>query len=201
VSRLVPATTCPRRRQAVPTAVHGATGYWYSFSRPGAPVAQGIEQRPPEPCAQVRILPGAPCLTSTKPADQRILCRAEVDQMPPDAPLGRGSRNIREMDTGHRPRSAPESADAPERPGPGRAGLAKRAWQIAIDHRGEVRERRADDACTDRGCGHRKCWIEEAHVSELPPCCARARPGTSSPPGPPPCGSSPAASARIAVPS
>lgn len=24
-----------------------------------APVAQGIEQRPPEPCAQVRILPGA----------------------------------------------------------------------------------------------------------------------------------------------
>lgn len=25
-----------------------------------APVAQGIEQRPPEPCAQVRILPGAP---------------------------------------------------------------------------------------------------------------------------------------------
>ncbi len=41
------------------------------------------------------------------------------------------------------------------------------AWQIAIDHRDEVRERRADDACTDRGCGHRKCWIEEAHVSEL----------------------------------
>ena len=32
------------------------------------------------------------------------------------------------------------------------------AWQIAVDHRGEVRERRADDACTDRGCGHRKCW-------------------------------------------
>ena len=25
-----------------------------------APVAQGIEHRPPEPCAQVRILPGAP---------------------------------------------------------------------------------------------------------------------------------------------
>lgn len=25
-----------------------------------APVAQGIEQWPPEPCAQVRILPGAP---------------------------------------------------------------------------------------------------------------------------------------------
>ncbi|HUK70268.1 MAG TPA: IS1380 family transposase [Streptosporangiaceae bacterium] len=41
------------------------------------------------------------------------------------------------------------------------------AWEIAIDHRGEVRERRADDACGDTGCGHRACWIEEAHVTEL----------------------------------
>jgi hypothetical protein len=41
------------------------------------------------------------------------------------------------------------------------------AWQIALDHRGEVRERRADDACADRGCAHRRCWIEEAHVTEL----------------------------------
>jgi hypothetical protein len=41
------------------------------------------------------------------------------------------------------------------------------AWQIAVDHRGEIRERRADDACADQGCGHRKCWVEEAHVSEL----------------------------------
>jgi len=41
------------------------------------------------------------------------------------------------------------------------------AWQIAIDHRGEVRERRADDACSNGGCGHRACWIEEAHVTEL----------------------------------
>ena len=41
------------------------------------------------------------------------------------------------------------------------------AWQIAVDHRGEVRERRADDACADPGCGHRGCWIEEAHVAEL----------------------------------
>lgn len=40
-------------------------------------------------------------------------------------------------------------------------------WQIAIDHRGQVRERRADGACTDTGCGHRACWIEEAHVTEL----------------------------------
>lgn len=43
----------------------------------------------------------------------------------------------------------------------------EQAWQIAIGPRGEVRERRADDACTDRGCGHRRCWIEEAHVTEL----------------------------------
>jgi hypothetical protein len=41
------------------------------------------------------------------------------------------------------------------------------AWQIAVDHRGEVRERRADDACAGRGCAHRGCWIEEAHVTEL----------------------------------
>jgi len=41
------------------------------------------------------------------------------------------------------------------------------AWQIAIDERGEVRERRADDACGGRSCGHRRCWIEEAHVTEL----------------------------------
>jgi hypothetical protein len=41
------------------------------------------------------------------------------------------------------------------------------AWQIAIDHRGEVRERRAGDACGDCGCGHRRCWVEEACVTEL----------------------------------
>jgi hypothetical protein len=41
------------------------------------------------------------------------------------------------------------------------------AWQIAVDHRGEVRERRADDACGDRRCSHARCWIEEAHVTEL----------------------------------
>ena len=41
------------------------------------------------------------------------------------------------------------------------------AWQIAVDHRGEVRERRAEDACPGRGCAHRKCWVEEAHVTEL----------------------------------
>jgi hypothetical protein len=41
------------------------------------------------------------------------------------------------------------------------------AWQIAADEHGEVRERRADQACGDRHCAHRQCWIEEAHVTEL----------------------------------
>jgi len=41
------------------------------------------------------------------------------------------------------------------------------AWQLAVGQRGEVRERRSDQACGDRECAHRKCWIEEAHVTEL----------------------------------
>jgi hypothetical protein len=41
------------------------------------------------------------------------------------------------------------------------------SWQIAIDARGQIRERRSDDACADAGCAHRACWIEEAHVTEL----------------------------------
>jgi Transposase DDE domain group 1 len=41
------------------------------------------------------------------------------------------------------------------------------AWEAAIDGKGEVRERRADGACTDPRCAHRACWIEEAHVTEL----------------------------------
>ena len=45
--------------------------------------------------------------------------------------------------------------------------VPEQAWEIAIDHRGEVRERRADDACGNPDCGHRACWIEEAHVTEL----------------------------------
>jgi len=49
------------------------------------------------------------------------------------------------------------------------------AWQIAIDHHGEVRERRCDDACGDRHCAHKRCWIEEAHVTELT---GILRPGT-----------------------
>jgi hypothetical protein len=45
--------------------------------------------------------------------------------------------------------------------------VPEQAWQIAIDGRGEVRERRAGEACADAGCAHRACWIEEAHVTEL----------------------------------
>jgi DDE family transposase len=45
--------------------------------------------------------------------------------------------------------------------------VPEQAWQIAIDSRGEVRERRAGDACADSCCTHRACWIEEAHVTEL----------------------------------
>jgi len=41
------------------------------------------------------------------------------------------------------------------------------AWQAAVDGRGEVRERRSDAACADTGCGHQRCWIEEAQVTEL----------------------------------
>ena len=47
--------------------------------------------------------------------------------------------------------------------------VPEQAWQIAIDGRGEVRERRADDACANLSCAHRACWIEEAHVTELTP--------------------------------
>jgi hypothetical protein len=45
--------------------------------------------------------------------------------------------------------------------------VPQQAWQIAIDHRGEVRERRAEQGCADRSCSHRNCWIEEAQVTEL----------------------------------
>jgi hypothetical protein len=45
--------------------------------------------------------------------------------------------------------------------------VPEQAWQIAIDGRGEVRERRADGACAVSSCAHRACWIEEAHVTEL----------------------------------
>jgi hypothetical protein len=41
------------------------------------------------------------------------------------------------------------------------------AWEAAIDGKGEVRERRADQACQNPRCAHPACWIEEAHVTEL----------------------------------
>jgi DDE family transposase len=45
--------------------------------------------------------------------------------------------------------------------------VPEQAWQAAIDARGEVRERRADDTCGNGQRAHRACWIEEAHVTEL----------------------------------
>jgi len=45
--------------------------------------------------------------------------------------------------------------------------VLEEAWQIAVDEHGEVRERRADQACGGLHCAHRRCWIEEAHVIEL----------------------------------
>jgi hypothetical protein len=45
--------------------------------------------------------------------------------------------------------------------------VPREAWQDAIDAAGDVRERRADDACGDTCCVHARCWIEEAHVTEL----------------------------------
>ena len=41
------------------------------------------------------------------------------------------------------------------------------ACEIAVDGNGQVRERRADDACGNQRCAHRECWIEEARVAEL----------------------------------
>ena len=41
------------------------------------------------------------------------------------------------------------------------------AWQIALDHHSQLRQRRADQACADHGCAHARCWIEQAHVTEL----------------------------------
>ena len=75
------------------------------------------------------------------------------------------------------------------------------AWEIAIDHRGEVRERRADDACSNLDCGHRACWIEEAHVTELTGLLRESPDGDHWKAGPGRCGSSPAASAPTPAPS
>ena len=75
--------------------------------------------------------------------------------------------------------------------------VPEQAWQIAIDARGEVRERRADDACPDerlrapglldRGSARHRADRAAAR---------RTRPGISSRHGRRRCGSSPAASGR-----
>ena len=41
------------------------------------------------------------------------------------------------------------------------------AWEAAIDGKGQVRERRSEEACQNPRCAHPACWIEEAHVTEL----------------------------------
>lgn len=45
--------------------------------------------------------------------------------------------------------------------------VPEQAWVQAIGPRGQLRERRATDACDNSRCGHSRCWIEEAHVTEL----------------------------------
>ena len=40
-------------------------------------------------------------------------------------------------------------------------------WEAAIDGKGQVRERRSDDACASPRSAHRECWTGEAHVTEL----------------------------------
>ncbi len=57
------------------------------------------------------------------------------------------------------------------------AAVPAQAWQIAVDGHGEVRERRADQACGDLRCAHRGCWVEEAHVTELTPLLRSGRSG------------------------
>jgi hypothetical protein len=47
------------------------------------------------------------------------------------------------------------------------AAVPEQAWQIALDTHGQVRERRAEQSCGDVDCGHRRCWTEQAHVTEL----------------------------------
>lgn len=47
------------------------------------------------------------------------------------------------------------------------AAVPGQAWELAVDSRGGLRERRSDDACGNRECAHRACWIEEACVTEL----------------------------------
>jgi hypothetical protein len=41
------------------------------------------------------------------------------------------------------------------------------AWQVAIDHHGQLQERRTEDACPNPRCAHARCWRKAAHVIEL----------------------------------
>ena len=75
------------------------------------------------------------------------------------------------------------------------------AWQIAIDQRGQMRERRTAAACADRSCGHARCWVEEAHVTELTGLLREGPTAISWTAGRRRCGSSPAGSGRIPAPS
>jgi nucleotide-binding universal stress UspA family protein len=45
--------------------------------------------------------------------------------------------------------------------------VPQQAWVQAIGPRGQLRERRAVEACDNSRCGHSRCWVEEAHVTEL----------------------------------
>jgi hypothetical protein len=53
----------------------------------------------------------------------------------------------------------------------------------------------------DCGCAHRRCWIEEAHVTELTPVLRGDRAGDQLAGWPPRCASSPAASGPTPAPS
>ena len=48
------------------------------------------------------------------------------------------------------------------------AAVPAGAWQIVVDARGEIRERRADQACCDLHCGHRQCGSSVSDGPSLP---------------------------------
>lgn len=72
-----------------------------------APVAQGIEQRPPEPCAQVRILPGAPSMRCPKTPSPAETLRSGSSRLcgcaRPEAGVCRGLWTRRGRDLGASP--------------------------------------------------------------------------------------------------
>ena len=104
-------------------------------SRPPALVAQRIEHRPPEPCAQVRVLPRAPSKTDrgeretagtgdTKPPRPQARKAAPVTRRTPGRPDGRDTGNREGRGTGaagrrqgkeaHRRRERGRDARGPE---------------------------------------------------------------------------------------